>query len=211
MLNGFRSKIIIQPLGNILEDVVDGLENWCIAFNEFFLIFSKYLKYIFVFIILFIGIFTLLRFRGIYRASREKGGTDKKEDPLTKARLILGTLYIVLAFGILFNYLTYLFIWILDPLPDRLIYNFIEFSEIDPFYLNGIKDISISQYPHEKTIYYCFSFGSLMSVLTVLLSLWYLINNNRLINNPRKTFGYLISGLMGCILFGFTTYLPFFL
>ena len=90
-------------------------------------------------------------------------------------------------------------------------YIFIELMGIDPLYLNGIKDISVSQYPHEKTIYYCFSFASLMSVLTVLLSLWYLINNNRLINNPRRTFGYLISGIMGGILFGFTTFLPFFL
>ncbi|MBY8989371.1 MAG: hypothetical protein KGD58_01335 [Candidatus Lokiarchaeota archaeon] len=211
MFNGFKSNIIIQPTGNILEDVVNGLENWCIAFNEFFLIFSKYLKYIFVFIILFIGIFTLLRFRGVYQQSRTRGGIDKKEDVLTKPRLILGTLYIVLAFGILFNYLTYFFIWILEPLPDRLIYNFIDFMGIDPFYLNGIKDISVSQYPHEKTIYYCFAFGSLMSVLTILLSLWYLINNNRLINNPMRVFGSLISGIMGCILFGFTTYLPFFL
>lgn len=211
MVNGFNSKIIIQPTENIVEDVISGLENWCIAFNEFFLIFSKYLKYIFVFILLFIGIFTLMRLRGMYRKSRLGSGTDKKEDTLTKMRLVLGTLYIVLAFGILFNYLTYFFIWILEPLPDRLIYNFIDFIGIDPFYLNGIKDISVSQYPHEKTIYYCFSFASLMSILSILLSLWYLINNNRLINNPRKTFGYLISGLMGGVLFGFTTYLPFFL
>jgi hypothetical protein len=211
MLKVFEFKLKAHFTGTILDDVINGLENWCIAFNEFFLLFSKYLKYIFVFIILFIGILTLLRFRGIYRSSREKGGIDKKEDALTKPRLILGTLYIVLAFGILFNYLTYFFIWILEPLPDRLIYSFIDFIGINPFYMNGIKDISVSQYPHEKTIYYCFSFASLMSVLTILLSLWYLINNNRLINNPRKTFGYLISGLMGCILFGFTTYLPFFL
>jgi hypothetical protein len=211
MLTGLGANKIIQSTGNIVEDIINGLENWCIAFNEFFLIFSKYLKYIFVFIILCIGIFTLLRLRGIYRQSRLGGGTDKKEDSLTKTRLILGTLYIVLAFGILFNYLTYLFIWIFEPLPDRLIYNFIDFIGIDPFYLNGIKDISVSQYPHEKTIYYCFSFASLMSVLAILLSLWYLINNNRLINNPKRVFGSLISGIMGAILFGFTTYLPFFL
>ncbi|MFX0029519.1 MAG: hypothetical protein ACFE8B_09935 [Candidatus Hermodarchaeota archaeon] len=211
MFTGLESKKIIQSTGNIIEDIINGLENWCIAFNELFLLFSKYLKYIFVFMILFIGIFTLLRFRGVYQQSRQGGGIDKKEDVLTKPRLILGTLYIVLAFGILFNYLTYFFIWIFEPLPDRLIYNFIDFIGIDPFYLNGIKDISVTQYPHEKTIYYCFSFASLMSVLTILLSLWYLINNNRLIHNPMRVFGTLVSGIMGGILFGFTTYLPFFL
>ncbi|MFX1280644.1 MAG: hypothetical protein ACFFA3_14810, partial [Promethearchaeota archaeon] len=66
----FDFKLIAQSSENIIKDVINGLENWCIAFNEFFLLFSKYLKYIFVFIILFIGIFTLLRFRGIYQQSR---------------------------------------------------------------------------------------------------------------------------------------------
>ena len=110
-----------------------------------------------------------------------------------KPRLSMGCVYIVLGFGILFNYITYFLIWILDPLPDKLIYNFIEFSGIDPFYMNRIIDINASQYPHEKTIYYCFSLGSILSLLDILLSLWYLINNNRIINNPRRTFEFLIT------------------
>jgi len=200
----------ILSVDDVFKDVIEGLENWCIAFNNFFLIFCKYLKYIFVLIILLIGILTLLRLRGVYRQSRLVG-TDKKEDTFTKIRLILGSLYIFLAFGILFNYLTYFLIWILEPLPDRLIYNFLDFSDINPFNMNGIKDISMSQYPHEKTIYYCFAFGSLTSVLAILLSLWYLINNNRVITNPRATMAYLFTGVTGGILFGFTTCLPFFL
>ncbi len=195
---------------DVFKDIIVGLENWCIAFNNFFLIFCKYMKYIFVFIILSIGILTLLRLRGMYRQSRLTS-SENKEDLFMKPRLILGCSYIVLAFGILFNYLTYFFIWLLDPLPDRLIYNFISFSGIDPYYLNGIMDISLSQYAHEKTIYYCFSFGSLLALLQVLLSLWYLINNNRLITNPTKAVAFLISGVMEGILFGFNTCLPFFL
>lgn len=200
----------ILSLDNVFKDIIEGLENWCIAFNDFFLIFCKYLKYIFVFIILSIGILTLLKLRGVYRQSRLVG-TDKKKDPFMKPRLILGCFYIVLGFGILFNYFTYFLIWILDPLPDRLMYNFILFSGIDPYYLNGIMDISASQFPHEKTLYYCFSLGSLLALLQVLISLWYLINNNRLINNPRRTFLWLFTGVMEGILFGFNTCLPFFL
>lgn len=195
---------------NVFKDIIGGLENWCIAFNNFFLIFCGYLKYIFVFIILTIGIFTLLKLRGVYSQSRSPS-TEDKEDYLMKPRLILGCCYIVLAFGILFDYLTYFLLIILEPLPDRLIYNFITFSGIDPFYLNGIMDISASQFPHEKTIYYCFSYISLISILDILLSLWYLINNNRIINNPRSTIRFLIFGVVGGILFGFNTYLPFFL
>jgi hypothetical protein len=193
---------------DILQDIIVKLENFCIAFNNFFLILCQYLKYIFVFIILTIGILTLLRLRGVYRQSRLVG-KDKQEDQFIKPRLILGCSYIVLAFGILFNYITYFLIWILDPLPDRLIFSFIAFSGIDPNYLNRIADISTSQFPHEITIYYCF--GSLMALLTVLISVWYLVNNNRLINNPRNVFIWLISGVIQGILFGFNTCLPFFL
>ena len=195
---------------NVVNDIILGLENWCVAFNDFFLLFIQYIKFIFVFIILSIGILTLLRLRGIYLQPRLKK-VEKEEDTLNKYRLILGTIYISFAFGILFNYGTYFLIWILDPLPDRLIFNFIEFSGINPLYLNGIKDISMAQLPHEKTIYYCFSLGSLTSFLDIVLSLWYLINNNRIINNPRRTMLFLLSGIGGCILFGFTPFLPFFL
>ena len=195
---------------DIFKDVIKGLENWCVSFNKFFIILCKYLKYFVVFIILFIGILTLLRLRGVYRQSRLMG-VKKEEDSFKVLRLVLGILYIFLAFGILFNYLTYFLIWILEPLPDKLIYNFIDFSGIDPSYMNGIRDINASQFPHEKTIYYCFAIGSLVSLLDILLSLWYLINNNRIINNPRVTLIYLIGGIIGGILFGFTTCLPFFL
>lgn len=195
---------------DVVNDIIVGLENFCIAFNNFFLILCRYLKFIFVFIILSIGILTLLRLRGVYRQSRLVS-KDKLEDQFMKPRLILGCSYIVLAFGILFNYITYFLIWILDPLPDRLIFNFIAFNGIDPFYLNGIMDISTSLYPHEITIYYCFSLISLMALLNVLISLWYLVNNNRLINNPLNVFMWLISGVIQGILFGFNTCLPFFL
>ncbi len=205
-----QSTKYIQSIDDVFKDIIAGLENFCIVFNNFFLILCQYLKYIFVFIILSIGILTLLRLRGVYRQSRLVG-KDKQEDQFMKPRLILGCSYIVLAFGILFNYITYFLIWILDPLPDRLIYNFIAFSGIDPYYLNGIIDISTSQFPHEITIYYCFSFGSLMALLTVLISIWYLVNNNRLINNPRNVLIWLISGVLQGVLFGFNTCLPFFL
>ena len=210
MLYFLKARGITQSTGDIIEDVINGLENWCMAFNKFILIFYKYFKFIFVFIIISIGFLTLFRLRGVYRQERLVN-SDNKIETFRKARLILGLCYLFLGFGILFNYLIYFLIWILDPLPDRLIYSFIDFSGIDPFYLNGIRDISASQFPHEKTIYYCFSLGSLISVLDILLSLWYLINNNRLINNPSNALRTLIFGIMGGILFGYTTFLPLFL
>lgn len=194
----------------VFKDLIRGLENWCIAFNNFFLIFSGYLKYIFVFIILTIGIFTLFNLRGDYSKSKSSI-METQEDYPRKSRLILGCCYIVLGIGFLFNYFIYFLIIILEPLPDHLIYNFITFNGIDPFYLNGIRDINASQFPHEKTIYYCFSFISLTSILDIIVSFWYLTSNNRITHNPRKTIIFLISGIIGGILFGFNSFLPFFL
>ncbi|MDX1799213.1 MAG: hypothetical protein R3255_11235, partial [Candidatus Lokiarchaeia archaeon] len=70
----------------VFNDIIEGLENFCIAFNNFFLILCQYLKYIFVFIILTIGILTLLRLRGVYRQSRLVS-KDKQDDPFMKTRL----------------------------------------------------------------------------------------------------------------------------
>ncbi len=197
-------------VGNILENIKQSLENWCIVFNQSFLLFFQYVKYLFVFIIIFVGILTLLRLRGVFRQSRLKG-IEKQDDSFTVVRVCLGCCYIFVGVGILFNYLTYFLIWILEPLPDKLIYNFLDFSWIDSSYVYGNLDVNNLIYPHEKTIYYCFAFGSLSSIMDIVLSLWYLINNNKLINNPRKTMTFLIGGIIGGMVFGFTTCLTLFL
>ena len=144
---------INQFSGDILKNIVQDLENWCIVFNEMFLILFKYVKYIFVFIIIFVGVLTLLRLRGVFRQSRLRG-TEKKDDSFTEIRLSLGCCYIFIGFGILFNYLTYFLIWILEPLPDKLIYNLVDFSWINPSHVNEIMDANDLLHPHEKTLYY---------------------------------------------------------
>ena len=193
----------------IEEEIISGLEKWCIVFNKFSRVLFVSLKFIFVFIMLSIGILTLLKLRGIYFKTRN---VEADEDRLKKPRLILGGTYIFLAIGILFNFLTYFLIWALDPLPDRMIFSFINFNgNIDPHYMNRIENIENSKYPHEKTIYYCIAYGSFFFVLNLLLSIWYLINNNRVISDPRKVILNLLASIIGAIFFGFTTFLPLFL
>lgn len=51
-------------LGDPLGDLISGLEEWRIAFNKFAVQFFGYLKYLFVFILLAIGISTLLKLKG---------------------------------------------------------------------------------------------------------------------------------------------------
>ena len=137
MLSLFKS----YSSSKIEEEIISGLENWCILFNKFARVLFLSLKFIFVFIMLSIGILTLLKLRGIYLKTRNNNLEDY-EDRLKNPRLILGGSYIFIAIGILFNFLTYFLIWALDPLPDRLIFSFINFNgNIDPHYMNRIENI----------------------------------------------------------------------
>ena len=198
-------------LEDALKDFFDGLEKWCIIFNKFILTFFIYVKFIFVFILFFIGCLTLLKLRGIYLKIRTNQ-VKEDEDRLKKARLLLGWSYIFFALGILFNFFTYFLIWLLEPLPDRFFFQFINFHEgINPEILNRIEDINASKYPHEKTIYYCVAFWSFISLVSVFVSVFYIVNANRLITNPRATLGFLFGDLMSGMMAGFTTCLPFFL
>ena len=170
------------------------------------------MKYILAFILLIIGILTLLKFRGIYSQTRLKSNnkTVEEHDQLYKPRLIIGTACIGMVFGILLNWFMYFLILILDPLPDRLIFNFINFNgDIDPFMMNRIMNISAAIYPHEQTIYYCVTLASFGAVVDIMISIWYLVN--RVTFNPKMAFGLLIGGVTTGILTGFTTCLPFFI
>lgn len=208
--------MILLPLNknfnNPFTEIFSGLEAWCVAFNEFALIFFRYMKYILFFIMFIIGILTLLKLRGHY--TLDKTGNGEKEftdiNKLRKPRLFLGSIYIALAFGILFNWLTLAMIFVLEPLPDRLIFNFINFHGIiDPYTMNRIMDISASVYPHEQTIYYAVAIGSFGAITDLLIAIWYLVN--RVPFNPKMGFSLLIGGVTAGILLGFTTCLPFFL
>ena len=64
-------KLILQ-VDNPLDDILGGLEAWCEAFNEFAELFFGYLKYIFAFMLIIIGISTLLKLRGYYIRERMK-------------------------------------------------------------------------------------------------------------------------------------------
>lgn len=113
----FQSYNLQSPFDNL----IDGLEAWCLAFNEFAVVFFGYMKYILAFILIAIGILTLLKFRGIYSQSRLKVNNKKVEeyDSLFKTRLILGTFYIVLASAILLNWFIYFLIFILEPFAGQ--------------------------------------------------------------------------------------------
>jgi len=200
----------ISDLNDLIIDVVQLFENICIAFNQYAQVYFIIFKYIFVIVLIGCGILTLLKARGIYFKSRVFSSAieENKTDGITKLRLIVGTAYIVIASGILFNYLTYFLIWFLDPLPDRLIFSFISLIDIDPYAINRITDIHLTIYPHEKTIYYTIAIFSFENTVHLTLSIWYFFFD---VKNPRKTVINLFIAIPGCIMFGFTTFMPFML
>ena len=188
------------------------LDQWLIGVNIFFELTFFYLKYVFFSILLIIGIFTLLSLRGRYFLERLRYSTEQKlaNNPITKPRLIIGTVYIIIAFGILFNWFTYLLIVILNPLPDRFIFYFINFSDVfDPFSLNRISDINLAQFEYEKTIYYIFGAISFLGLLNIIISIWQLVNKGG--KDARKSIIMLIGGIICEMFVGFTTCLPLFL
>ena len=173
-------------------------------FNNFFVLFFQYMKYIFAFILLILGILTLLSLRKIY-FDKKLVNTNVNEDFLRKSRLVVGIFYIIMGSGILFNYLIYFLILILEPLPDQLIQRFI-IDSINSY----IKDLNYQE--HVLTLFdiclsNAFALGSFFALLWLFLSFWYFFHNN-ILKNPRKTLGWLTSSVASGILFSFSSCLP---
>lgn len=164
-----------------------------------------YLKYILSFILLTIGTLTLLKLRGIYLQQRAKGIKDE-EDQLKNTRLILGTIYLFLAFGILFNHLIYFLIWISGPFPDGLIFVLFDIFKHTIQEQTGINIEVFKSYMHPL-----FALFSFVAMLHLMLSFYYLINSNRVISNPRAQVISLVFAVVETVFFGFRAYLPYFL
>jgi len=184
-----------------INQVLPNFDDLFIEINLFIELLFGYLKYVFFGILLIIGILTLFSLRGKYFLERLRYSKEQKlaDNPMTKPRLVLGSLYIVFAFGILLDWFTYFLLVVFDPLPDRLIFNFISLSGIiDPFALNNISDISKAVYPYEKTIYYAVAIVSFMALLTIVISLWQIINKEGTIT--KKSIISLITGIVAGLL-----------
>jgi len=197
---------------SIIDQFLPNFDELFIEINSFIELVFGYMKYVFFGILLIIGILTLLSLRGKYFLERIRYSKEEKlaNNPMTKPRLILGSLYIVFALGILLDWFTYFLLAVLDPLPDRFIFNFISLSGIiDPYALNNISDISKAVYPYEITIYYGVAIVSFMALLTITISLWQIINKEGTIT--KKSITSLITGVVTGLLTGFTTCFPLFL
>ena len=175
--------------------------------NMFSILFI-FLKYILSFILIILGILVLFRFRQNYSKNNGIIYQNNLEDKavLRLSHIVLGILYIIFGVGILSNFLIYFLIWVLDPIPDRFLFVYINLIGVfNPWSLNGINTISAFT-SMEKIIFYTIALGSFIAILEILVSVWLIVNYNRI--HIKKA---IISLIVGCfigIFTGFTTCLP---
>ena len=185
-----------------MEDLIIDFLN---VFNNFLILFLQYMKYIFAFILLLLGMVTLLSLRKLY-FDKKLVNANVNEDFLRKCRLVVGSVYIIMGSGILFNYLIYFLILILEPLPDQIVQSFI-IDSIKSYF----KDMNYQEYVlymFDKCLSNAFAVGSFMALLNLFICFWYLFHN-KILKNPRDTLIFwLIPSVALGILFGFSTCLP---
>jgi hypothetical protein len=188
------------------------LEEYLVNINWFLEILFGYLKYILGGVLIIIGLLTLFSLRGKYFLERLRYSKEETllHSPLTKPRLIIGTFYLIFATGIIFDWFTKFLIIVLDPLPDRFLLIYIQFTGIsDPFGINFMSDIKQSPIVYERTIYYGIAIGSFVALLDIVISIWQMSVRDNI--EEKKTIIALIGGLAMGMMMGFTTCLPLFL
>ncbi|MFX0033575.1 MAG: hypothetical protein ACFE9P_12995 [Candidatus Hermodarchaeota archaeon] len=167
-----------------------------------------FLKYILSFILIILGVIVLFRFKKNYSKYGMNAYQNNLDEKLVArfSHVILGTFYIIFGVGILSTILTYFLIWVLDPIPDRFIFIYINsIGVFSPWNLNGIIEIG-SLTSIERLIFYAISLGSFFSLLEILVSIWLIVSYNRFY--IKTAIINLIVGFFIGILTGFTTCLP---
>lgn len=127
-----------------------------------------------------------------------------------ETHVILGVFYFALATGILLGYLVHVLMFVLDPIPDAFLYDFINFAGFIPEeFMARFQDPDLAVYPYEKSIYYCFALTSFTGFAGIIMGLRFMI---MYANKTHTTsFKLFIAGVIDCLLFGFTTFMKCFI
>ena len=100
------------------------------------------------------------------------------------------------------GYLTLLLMFLLDPLPDKFMFNFLEIW-ISKEKIGGIKNYEEVDTPFERTVYYCIAFVSFLGFMNLIMGLRFMIlySDKTHVTSLRL----FLIGLTVCVLMGFTT------
>jgi hypothetical protein len=103
-------------------DEIFGNNSWMFDWlNGILAIFFGALKYVLFALLIIMSVITFLKFKKNYSIFHANVANKNLPDGfvLKKKQFIGGDVYMILAFGILFNFITYFMLAILDPIPDR--------------------------------------------------------------------------------------------
>ena len=194
-----------DPIGDVFGSVLWIFE-W---FNDISSVFFSALKYILFFLLILLSVLAFLKFKKSYTIFKSNQIEKSVEEKLVlkKKQFVIGIAYFLLALGFLFDFITYLMLIILEPLPDRFAFQLLNYAGVfKPWALHGLIDVSSFGSPIETTVFYFFTFISLICFLDILVSVWLIITEN--IVHIKKAFFCLFTGVFFGFLVGFTTFLP---
>jgi len=205
MASFFFLSILDDPIGDIFDS-----ELWIFEwFNDISSVFFSALNYILFLLLIIMGFLALLKFKKNYAIFKLNVNEKSLEEKyvLKMKQLIIGIAYLVIAFGILFDYITYFMLIVLEPIPDRFALEFLNYAGVfNPWALNGVIDTCSFASPMEMTVFYAFTFASFICFVEVLVSIWLIITEN--IIHIKKVFLNLFAWIFMGFLVGFTTFLP---
>ena len=171
------------------------LNQLLINYDLFFSMLLIILKYSLAGILILYGVLFLMRLRNIY-SKHHNLDFKKNNSRLKKIWFILGFIYIILGFGISFDYLIYLLIFISKPFKGFILFvieQIIEDNDLLKAFLTPI-----------------IAFVSALAISQCFLGLYYCTNNKYIINKHHKSSYVLIYSVLEIMLFGFEC-LPYFL
>ena len=205
MVSFFFLSSVFDPINDIFGNI-SGIFEW---FNGIVSIFFSALKYVLFVLLIIMSVLTFLKFKKNYSIFKAYKASKNLPEGfvLKKKQFIGGIVYILLAFGILFKFITYFLLIILDPIPDRFVLELLNSAGVfNPWALDGVINTSNFGSPIEMTVYYVFTVASLICFVEVLVSVWLIISEN--IIHIKKVFLHLFAWIFMGFLFGFTTFLP---
>ncbi len=172
-------------------DVNQVLDIFDIITLQFFPLLFIVLKYLISFILLSIGILYLLSLKGIFL--KKKLYNKYKDNDFNNLRIIIGVTFIILAFGILFNYLIYFFIWLFQYFDGFLL------VIINFFLGNSDFDIPIVN----KLISQGIGLGSFVAILQFILAIFYFLNDRIVLMSSKNASSLIVTSVISILLFGF--------
>ncbi|TFG17249.1 MAG: hypothetical protein EU531_03895 [Promethearchaeota archaeon] len=172
------------------------IENIYILYLDFFPKLFLILKFFLVIILFSLGVLYLLSLKGNYLRKKLLKIEDETND-FNNISIILGIVFIMIAFGVLFNYLIYFFIWVFQYYDGFIL---ISLSLFEDFM---VKNFGLNITVFNDTITPLIALGSFISILQIIFVLFYFTNNRFVVIRPKKSIVILTTSVIQIFLFGF--------